>query len=154
VMLPLHLWTYAAPEALTFNMGEGARIPAFEIFAAGSYFGLMMAVRIFKDDRGRSVVERGLESYSPRVRQGITLLALYGTMQLITLLAGNAPVVFTPYVTVHQAPAHLINGQCDAPGITGTRYGPCPGTPGFRMPGRTTHLPGRDVEDELRERRG
>jgi hypothetical protein len=41
-----------------------------------------------------------------------------------------------------ETPSHLVNDVCNAPGITGTRYGTCPGDPGFRMPGRHS-LPGR-----------
>jgi hypothetical protein len=144
--LPLHLWSWAAPKALTIQVGSGARIPLLEIIGAGTYFGLMMAIRIFKDDRGRSLPERGLDHYSPRVRQAITLLALFGAFQCLIVVFGNAPVILSPYVTITgNLPAHIVNGVCDAPGFHGTRYGPCPGTPGFRMPGRTTGLLGRDV---------
>jgi len=36
-------------------------------------------------------------------------------------------------------PRELVNDMCDVGQTTGTRYGPCPGTPGFRMP---VSLPG------------
>ena len=62
----------------------------------------------------------------------------------LVVFVGNAPVILSPYVTFKgKLPAYIINGVCDAPGVHGTRYGACPGSPGFRMPGRTTHLPGR-----------
>lgn len=144
LMLPTKLWTYAAPEALTLNFGGGAREAAFAIAVTAVYFGLVMSIRIFKDDRGQTIVERGLEGHSPRVRKAISLLALYAACQAIIVVVGNAPVLLTPYVTVHQAPAHIINGRCDAPGVEGTRYGPCPGSPGYRMPGRTSDLPMRE----------
>ncbi len=144
VALPLHLWSWAAPKALTIHVGRTGRIPLFEIIGAGTYFGLVMAVRIFKDDRGRSLPERGLEHYSARVRKGVTFMALFGAFQFLVVVFGNAPVILSPFVTVtSNLPAHVLNGVCDAPGYHGTRYGPCPGTPGFRMPGRTTKLPGR-----------
>jgi hypothetical protein len=138
VMLPLHLWTYAAPEALTIDIGQGFRMPFLAILAGGIYFGLLMSIRIFKDDRGRAIVERGLDGYSPRLRKGITLLALYGAFQVISIVIGNAPIVLGPYETFKKVPSHVLNDTCDAPGVTGTRYGQCPGAPGFRMPGRTT----------------
>ena len=31
-------------------------------------------------------------------------------------------------------PRHLVNGLCDVGDTTGTRYGPCPGSPGFKVP--------------------
>ncbi len=147
LMLPLRLWTYAAPEALTLDFGGGARLPVLVIAANALYFGSLVAIRIFKDDRGQTIVERGLDGYSPQVRKAISLLALYGLMQSSIIIIGNAPVVLTPYVTVHQAPDHIINRRCDAPGVEGTRYGPCPGSPGFRMPGRTSDLPNGDPGD-------
>jgi hypothetical protein len=147
VALPLHLWSWAAPAALTIHVGRGGQIPALEIVGAGLYFGAMMAIRIFKDDRGRSLPERGLDRYSPAVRKGLTLLALSGAFNLVSLVLGNLPTILVPYVSVPaHLPAHIVNGQCDAAGFGGTRYGPCPGAPGFRMPGRTTHLPGRAAD--------
>jgi hypothetical protein len=65
---------------------------------------------------------------------------LYGALQLITIVPGNWFVIATgPYEEPWpKLPRDLVGNICDAPGITGTAYGPCPGSPGFRMPGRTT----------------
>ena len=148
VALPLGLWSWASPAALTIHVGKSGRIPALEIIAVGIYFGLMMSIRIFKDDRGRSLPERGLDHYPPRMRKGLTLLALFGAFNILIVTFGNLPTILSPYVSVPpHLPAHLVNGVCDAPGFEGSRYGSCPGSPDFRMPGRTTRLGGRDVED-------
>jgi hypothetical protein len=63
-------------------------------------------------------------------------MALYTIVQIA--IWGFASM---PYwvLGVHQhqwppEPRQLVNGMCNAPGVTGTRYGPCPGSPGFRMP--------------------
>jgi hypothetical protein len=32
------------------------------------------------------------------------------------------------------APRYLINGLCDVDTTTGTKYGPCPGSEGHRIP--------------------
>jgi hypothetical protein len=60
------------------------------------------------------------------------------------LLAGNVVINLgglyaDPYPSM---PKSFVNGMCDTPGAGplvrgGTRYGPCPGAPGFRMPVRT-----------------
>ena len=108
----------------------------------------MMSIRIFKDGRGRTLPERGLDRYSPPVRKCLTLLAPFATFNCLIVVFGNLPTILSPNVGVPaHLPAHLINGQCGAPGYQRTRYGPCPGRPDFRMPGRTTRLQGRDLGD-------
>lgn len=144
VLLPLHLWTYPSPEWMSLPVGHGFRYPFLEPIAAGGWFALMIAVRVFKDDRGQSLVERGLDRHPPLLRKAISLIALYAYMQLAIIAVGNAPLMlYGPYETQWpKLPAHIVNGLCDAPGVHGTRYGPCPGSAGYRMPGRHS-LPGR-----------
>lgn len=141
--ISLGLFTYAAGP-IHIALGEGQQFPLIELFAAGGVFGLVVAVRVFKDDQGRTLVERGLDHHTPRVRKVITQLALYSFFQLAFWSSGNLPIVISGLYqgTWPKVPAHLLNGVCDAPGVHGTRYGTCPGDPGFRMPGRHS-LPGR-----------
>jgi hypothetical protein len=135
VIIPLHLWNYpGTPPAI--DLGGGFRYPVWEVACFGLWFGVLAAVRIFRDDSGRTIVERGLEHHRPRTRRAITLMALYTIFQIA--IWGFASM---PYwvLGVHQhpwppEPRQLVNGMCDAPGVTGTRYGPCPGSPRFRMP--------------------
>ncbi|MGH2556460.1 MAG: spirocyclase AveC family protein, partial [Actinomycetota bacterium] len=139
--LPMRLWSYA-PGPLTLNMGDGFRYPLVEVLGAGVWMGLLLALWIFKDDRGQRVVERGLDGYPKAARTGITMLALYSLVQLITWGPGTAGLwVHGLYETAWpKLPAHIVNGICDVPEIEGTRYGPCPGSPGFRMPVRGSLL--------------
>jgi hypothetical protein len=135
VIIPLHLWNYpGTPPAI--GLGGGFRYPVWEIACFGLWFGVLASVRIFRDDRGRTIVERGLEMHRPGLQRGITWLALYTIFQIA--IWGFASM---PYWVIglrqHQwprQPTQLVNGMCDAPGVSGTRYGPCPGSPGFRMP--------------------
>lgn len=142
LLVPLHLWTFPGTTwSLTLG-GTGFRYPVFpEILVFGLWIGLVASIRIFKDDRGLTLVERGLDGYRPATRTAITVLALYAAVQLATWGPATAPMWVMGF-DQHQwakLPPQLQNGLCDAHGVTGSRYGPCPGSPGFRMP---VSLPG------------
>ncbi|HEX9546490.1 MAG TPA: spirocyclase AveC family protein [Acidimicrobiales bacterium] len=145
LLVGLHLWSYpGAPFALP--LGSGMAYPAFpELIAFTLWFGILAAVRIFRDDRGQTLVERGLERHSAGVRKAVTLLALYAVMQLVTWGPAGVPdIALGLYArSWPKMPVQVVNNECDAPGIHGTRYGPCPGSPGYRMPGRHSRLPGQ-----------
>ena len=138
-LVALGLWTYTAPSWMSLPLGAGhMRFPLVE-FIGGTFFFLLPAlIRIFKDDQGKTICERGLSRYAGLRRHVLTFLSLYGAIQLIMWLPATIPVVaYGPYQEPWPAfPRHLVNGICDAPGWEGTRYGPCPGSPGYRMPGR------------------
>lgn len=143
--IALHLWTYPAPEWMSLGLGHGFRFPVLEFVAAGLWFGMLAALWIFKDDRGRTLSERGLERHTPRNQRAIAMLAVYAYCQVAMLAAGVVPLwFFAPYEPAWpKYPAHILNNFCDAPGVSGTRYGPCPGTPGWRMPVRGSLNDGR-----------
>jgi hypothetical protein len=134
------LWHYATP--FSFGVGQG-RLLVIEPIAAGIFFGLIAACRAIEDDQGRTFLERGLERHSPKVAGAITVAALYAVMECITWGPGT-PWVYFPFASWDHVKVepYLVNDMCDAPGVTGTRYGPCPGSDGYRMPGRASHLPG------------
>jgi hypothetical protein len=133
----LGLWTYNAGP-LSLHFGRGLRLPIIEVIGTGLWFGLIASVRIFKDDRGRTFVERGMDHYSPKLRKGVTWLALYAVFQALTWGPGTAPVIVSGFYEKgwDKLPKDLVNNLCDAPGIEGSRYGPCPGDPDYRLPGR------------------
>jgi hypothetical protein len=141
VVIPLRLWTYNAP--LSIPMGGGYRYPLLEMFVGGLFLGLIVAMRVFKSDRGETLVEQGLDRHPPRARTAITMLALYGFVQLVTWIPGTLPMLPLSFYQPEwkDLPGHVVNGVCDTAGLSGTRYGACPGSPGFRMPGRHS-LPG------------
>lgn len=108
------------------------------------FFRCAAALYTFRNDKGETLVERGLEGHTPRRQRTITMLALYAAGPVHDLgpldHARHGPLVFQGGWP--KLPAHLANHLCDAPGIEGTCYGPCPGSPGFRMPVPYS-LPGR-----------
>jgi Spirocyclase AveC-like len=143
--IALHLWYYPTPDWMpSIGLGGGLRYPFLEMFAAGLWFGALMALRVFKDDRGRTLFERKLDGHTKLTRQTITLLATYAYFQLIIIFVAGAPFwLMGPYEPPWpQLPKHVVNNLCDAPGVEGTRYGPCPGSPGYFMPVRGS-LPGK-----------
>lgn len=138
LVLALGVWGYAGPRWMSFSPGHGAQYHAAVLLGTGLFFGLMVALYIVRNDKGQTIVERGLERHRPRFRKAIALMALYTSVQFITWIPGNGPMIlFSFYQDGWPGmPAHLVNDSCDAPGVDGTRYGLCPGAPGYRLPGR------------------
>ena len=138
-IVALGLWTYTAPSWMSLPLGGShMRFPVLEFVGGTCFFLLPALIRIFKDDRGQTICERGLSRYAGLPRQILTFLSLYGAVQIIMWLPATIPVMaYGPYQEPWpEYPRHLVNGVCDAPGWSGTRYGPCPGSPDYRMPGR------------------
>lgn len=146
LIIPLHLWTYpGTPISLELG-GTAWRYPLFpEILCFGFMLGIPAAVRFFRDDRGHTLVERHMEHYSSRVRTLVSGLALYTFAQIAVIGCATIPLWPMAFHQLEwgQLPASLNNGLCDQPGVVeNTRYGPCPGSPGFRMPMPGTLPPG------------
>jgi hypothetical protein len=130
--ISLHLWTYTASAGLP--LGGGQRYALFEVVEGGLFFALFVWVRYYKNDKGQTLVERGVDSTTSRFQTAISLLALYGFFQAVTWIPGMLPLAAQSFYQSRwpALPAHLVNDVCG----NGTPYGPCPGTPHFRMPGR------------------
>ena len=131
----LDLWSQFIPAGL--NIATAARpFPATLPLSAILFFGAPTFARYLRDDKGRTIFERGLDHLRPRARKALSFLSLVGYMQLmvaVTILITIAPVGL--YANNSPAyPAHIINGQCDIGSVRGSAYGPCPGTPGFTAP--------------------
>jgi len=140
LVMALDLWAYPSGP-LTFIIG-GLPLPVLEIFCASVYFILIPWLRIYRNDHGQTLFEQGLEHHPTRVRTAISFMSIYAACWLI-MWAANMGLIFHGFHSYFpRLPAHVLNEACDAPGVHGTRYGPCPGSPGFRMPVRHS-LPGR-----------
>ncbi len=141
--ISLGLWTYP-PGPLALPLGN-YRYPAAALFAGMCFFAMPVLVRGFKDDRGHTPLERGIQHLRPRYRTVVLWLALVFAVQFVNWATGVWPFwAMQPYGRPFpDLPAHVMNDVCDTPGKAGTRYGPCPGSPGFRMPGRQSDLPGK-----------
>jgi len=113
--------------------------PAYSMLTEGLVLGIAFAVfatiRRQRDALGKTIFERNLDRVTPRWRKMVSILSLTGVL-MTTLFAAelvqiSAGLHSAPYQRV---PTYLVNGACDAPGITGTSYGPCPGSQDYRMP--------------------
>ena len=136
----LNLWNSFV--STTFTLWEPEhRYPLAMFISALLFFGGPTLVRHFKDERGRTVFEQGLDHLEPRRRGALSFLSLVGFVHLLVFVV--CVVVVGPMGLYakdsSRYPDHIINGTCDIGDIQGTPYGPCPGTPGFRAP--TRHLP-------------
>jgi hypothetical protein len=141
--IALGLWTYApGPGSIPLGHGFQYTIPA--LMETALFFLALGALYTFKDDRGRRLVERKIgDLEKPRVR-AVLFLALYTTFQFVAWIPGSVPVMMNAFYERpwDRLPDYVVNKMCVAPGISGTRYGPCPGSPGYRLPGRGS-LPGK-----------
>jgi hypothetical protein len=139
----LNLWSQFIPAGLNI-FGDARPFPGTLPLSAILFFGAPTLARYLRDDRGRTIFERGLDHLQPRSRKALSFLSLVGYMQAmvaVTILITIAPVGLYANNSPTTYPAYIINGQCDIGPVHGSAYGPCPGTPGFTAPLR--RLPGR-----------
>ena len=134
-MIRLDLWKWAGyPDATSLFAGEN-KVPLPMALAALNFLGAIAATRYFKDDHGRTFLERGLEHLAPKQRTRLSLLALVGFTQVMFAITIVLTIIPGPYSSPWpEYPAHLINDLCDNGTVQGTAYGPCPGDPGYLAP--------------------
>jgi hypothetical protein len=99
------------------------QFPWTEAFFFGAMCTGMAALRFWRDDRGRSYVERGTDSVSPRLRTAASTLAVIGFANLIMIAYNLCMIPQTLYVDPFPPgyPSWMTNGICGA----GTAF-PCP----------------------------
>lgn len=142
-----NLWGLPGAPARFAMFDNDHRFAWAEYITTAIVFTTFAAVRYFRDDRGQTITERGLENLALTTR---TLVSIFATVAIfamsmwaLLLIQIPAGLHSSPYPDGY--PAHLINGLCNIPGNKNwsqpTEYGPCPGSPGFRMPIRDTFDP-------------
>ncbi|CDO90177.1 spirocyclase AveC family protein [Mycobacterium triplex] len=142
-----NLWGLPGAPASFSLFANGQRYAWAEYLTTGIVFTALAAVRYFRNDKGQTIAERGLESFTPAARSAVAVFATVAmfamSMWVLLLVQIPAGLHASPYPTNY--PAHLINGLCNIPGnpnsTAPTAYGPCPGSPGFRMPVNNTFIP-------------
>lgn len=135
-MFLLHLWSLPGAPAELSLLGNAQRYAAVEYLTTGFVFAGWGTLRFFRDDEGRALTERGLERLSPGYRTPVSVLATIAWCASLLLILQLVVNVFAFRADPYPAgfPRHLVNGMCDVGATTGTRYGPCPGSPNFHMP--------------------
>ncbi len=120
----------------TFFHGEYYQFPMVQAFMWGATWGGIACTRYFKNDKGQTLMERGIERVrvSERKKTGIRLLAVTGMVNVIYLFFFNIPANL---IGVHadtfpkeiQEKSYFNNTMCGV----GSEYA-CPG-PRVPMPG-------------------
>lgn len=128
LFLRTHLIAYPATiRSLTLFAGEVHQFPIYEAIVSAMFWTAMTAARFYRDDKGRTVAERGIErlSLSTRRETGMRFLAIVGLWSTLFFFCYHLPMNF---IGVHadnwpdNLPSHLTNGVCGP----GTPY-TCPG---------------------------
>jgi hypothetical protein len=134
----LRMGVYAYPggiRGLTLFAGETYQMPLTETFFFGGLgFGAIAALMHFRDDKGRTVVERGMEQvrFGQRGRQVVKFLAIFGAVHGAFVVLYMVPC---QWLATHSDPfpagypSYLTNGMC----ASGSDGRTCPG-PGVPMP--------------------
>ena len=128
--------TFAWPcaiKGLSLFPGKPWQFPMYEGVLFGGTIAAGGCLRYFRDDKGQTWVERGLDrtNLSPRIRNGLKFFAIFGFMHLFMATVYSVPMNWFGMHsdTCLRYPSHLENGMC----IVGPNHDQCPG-PGIAMP--------------------
>ena len=120
VMLPIGFYTYPGSiRAVSFNAGTYYQWPVYEGLMWGGVMAALCCLRYFTDDRGRTVVERGLD----RVRGGmvqqqlVRFLAIFAGVSVCFFVLYNIPAQWIgmhsdPWPEDHQKRSYFNGGIC------------------------------------------
>ncbi|MEM8563014.1 MAG: spirocyclase AveC family protein [Pseudomonadota bacterium] len=136
IWLKLELISYpGAPDFMALYVGD-LKMPWIEWFTGGLVFGSFSLVRYYVDQDGLRITERGLSNLSSKMQAMVSTLAMIAILNSLMITASLMDAFVGLYSSPWRPqPAHLLIGACDLPGsYTGSRYGPCPGSEGYRMP--------------------
>ena len=127
--LALHLWSYASgPNGLAPPGIRGAdRYSLTTAFTFGFIAASVTALRVHRDDRGLSVLERsGAVQSLGRLRGWVVLCAVIGWVQLTVIVSFLPAMLAAPYAGAwpRGLPKQLVNGLCDN-NARGTTSYPC-----------------------------
>jgi Spirocyclase AveC-like len=129
IILPLGFWEYPGGVGLLFP-STYHKFPVNEMLTLAATFTAISALRYFRDDRGLTLVERGVERlrHGPRARTAMRLLAIVAAVHLSVIVFYVAPNLGSgarsrPWPAALQKRSYLTDGVCGV----GTRRA-CPGS--------------------------
>jgi hypothetical protein len=139
-MLTLGFFSFpGAIRGITLFDGHYYQFPLTEAFFMSVIWTAWSALRFFRDDKGRTLAERGIDDLriSERGRTGVRFLAVVGAVNAILFVLYMAPVAVVglysgPWPDDIKNRSYFVNGQCGE----GTTYR-CPG-PGVPIPRRNS----------------
>ena len=128
VLLGLYVYSGAVPELTLFG-GHYFQMPFYEPVLFGSSVAIIAVIVHFKDDRGRTIIERGVDRIEAgaRAKFALRVLAFFGfinvTMMAYILAFGLITLLpsYTWFDTAVNSHSYLRNGVCGP----GTEYA-CP----------------------------
>jgi hypothetical protein len=127
-LIRAQMWSYPlAIRSLSVNAGTTFQFPVYESFLFGACWAATAALRHFRDDKGRTVVERGAVASSPNRKKAtaVRLLAVTGFVHLTYLVYSMcfswAAVYGGPYPQGYKS--WMLNGMC-GPGTEYVCQGP------------------------------
>jgi hypothetical protein len=152
------LWAYPGAPQGWFTLFSGTRFqfPLWEPIVTGVWACGMTAIRYFRDDRGRSFAERGIDDLriSTRRKKVVSTLALTGIMHTwiwVGFMFPYAWLIGLKADTMPEVPSYYRSGICGA----GTQYA-CP-SEFVPIPGRDSIPIGPDdprLPQSVRDRQG
>ena len=120
VLLPIGFYTYpGAIQSVSFNAGTYYQWPVYEGLMWGGVQAALCCLRYFTDDRGRTVVERGLDNVRGGfARQQFTrFLAIFAAVSACFFVFYNVPAQWIgmhsdPWPQDHQKRSYFNGGIC------------------------------------------
>ena len=96
IFMPLGIWEYPGGHFSIFP-NTYHKFPLTEMFTAGGMFAAVAVLRFFKNDRGETLADRGLEllKVSDRRKSMLRALAMIGAVHAIMLVFYNIPNTWT-----------------------------------------------------------
>ncbi len=118
IFMPLGVWEYPGGHFSIFP-NTYHKFPLTEMLTAGSAFALVAMLRFFKNDRGETLADRGVESLkvSDRRKSILRALALIGAVNVIFFLVYNVANSWTATRSAEwpadlQQRSYFTNGIC------------------------------------------
>ena len=112
-----HVWNYASVvSVLSLFDGTYHQFPIYEGFIMAGFGCGVTFLRVTRDDRGRTFVEKGSDSIPPRWRNKVSVLAVSGVVMLWTGLSYFGPWTWLQVQADSGAalPSYMRNGICGA----------------------------------------
>jgi hypothetical protein len=139
IFMPLGVWEYPGGHFSIFP-NTYHKFPLTEMITAGSAFAAVAILRFFKNDRGETLADRGLESLkvSNRRKSVLRALAMIGAVNALFFVIYNVPNTWTATRSAEwpadlQKRSYLTNGIC---GEGTDQICPGPAVPQFRNDNR------------------
>ena len=104
ILMPIGFYTYAgADPGLSVEPSHYFKYPVYEAIVWGLLWTVWASLRYYRNDRGETLAERGIEQLhaGPRAKTSIRFLAVFGAVSVAFLCVYNVPA---QYFALHRSP--------------------------------------------------